>query len=162
MRIVLQSVSDLLPLDVIFFRNKFGFLDSDSFLIEVIKLAINNIEVRAGISILEKVWKVIHNNHQVALLNGPIIDILSIQNSKGQALEPLSKIRRNDNLILNFHPSVGWVTVFYKAGYNSSNLPECLKNTIISEFFKIYEQNEQKLSDQNQCQSDFEFNYLFG
>lgn len=146
MRVVLQSVSDELPLDVMFFRNSFGFRESDSFLLDVLKLAIGNLEVRAGISILKKVWKVVHNNNQIFLSNGPVLEVISISNSKGVPLVPLSTARSHDNLLLTFPDGLGFITIFYRAGYDACNLPECLKNNIISEFLKIYDANERQLS----------------
>ncbi|WP_342262043.1 hypothetical protein [Alphaproteobacteria bacterium endosymbiont of Tiliacea citrago] len=142
MRIVLQSVNDELPLSVLFFRNSFGFCESDEFLIKILKLAINNIEARAGISILKKEWKVVHNNYQIFLKNGPVNEVVSIKNSKGKNIVPLSTVRKQDNLLLTFEEDLGFITIYYKTGYDSCNLPECLKNNIISEFLNVYDKNE--------------------
>lgn len=151
MRIILQTVNENLPLDIMMFRNHGSLKESDSFLIDVLKLAIHNIESRASISILKKTWKIIHNNHYINLSYGPVCDILSMKNSKGVDLTPISKTRIHDNMMLTFEEGLGFITVFYTTGYDACNLPECLKNTIEQEFWKVYYDNESQLSLEKSC-----------
>lgn len=151
MRVVLQKVHDSLPIDLISLRNSFGFNEPDSFLLEVLRVAIGNIETRSGLSLVRKTWKVVHNNTSVYLPYGPILSISSIADSKGNEIVPLSKQRSNDNLVLNFLDGLGFITIIYEAGYEECNLPVCLNNSLISEFLKVYDLSVGKMKQGEKC-----------
>lgn len=142
MRMILESTNhdSLISLDEL--RLRLGIDESDEYLNGLLKIVAEDIELANGISLRKKRWKVIHDNHYINLSKGPVLQIISMKNSKGHNLKPLSISRTHENVMLKFSESCGTVEVIYEAGYTKDNLPDCLKTTLVKKFKELYEKDK--------------------
>lgn len=163
MRLIIQEILDSKVIDLNEFKRHFLLKrkETDEYLQEILDLAIEAIERRTNLSIRKKKWKLTHNNCCINLIKGPIRNIISIEAvDTKQEISPLKIFRNGDDVAILLQESVGTVSVTYEAGYNSSNLPICLKNSIIEMFWNLYEFNEAKItSDNDLIISDSQFDY---
>mgnify|MGYP005855365205 CR=1 FL=1 len=143
MKKIVSFVSKDLPISLDFLKQKFLLDNNDNELNKILKIACDNVELKHSVNIIQKELKIVHNNNFINL-GGPVIDIISIYNAEGVEIVPVSVSRANDNVMLKFDENLGYICVTYKVGYNQNNIPNCLKNTIVEEFYKVYSENSQK------------------
>lgn len=139
MRPILEKKSSKLPINLKFLREKFYLEnESDSHLNNMLKIAIDYVEMQTGLSITQKVWKVIHNNNYVVLPYGPVTKIVSVFDDKKKNVKILKTERYRESFILHFSKDIKNVIISYEAGYNEENLPDCLKNSITEKFWELH------------------------
>lgn len=141
MKAVLVQKSSVLPVSTEFLRSHFCLSESNLRIDQILKTATEYIELQTGLSLVRKTWKVVHNNDCFVLPYGPVVELVSVQNSAGLAVSPLKVKRVAESLAIHLAPKAGSVSVVYIAGYTQKNLPDCIKNLIVEKFWDLYSQD---------------------
>lgn len=159
MKAILEFKSDVLPVPVEYIKDHFALSESDNDVKKLLQIAIEHIELQNSVTLQKKIWKIVHDNNYIILNFGPIIKLLSVADSSGKEIKPLSVKRANDNLIIQMMDSEKVYYVRYEAGYDETTLPECLRNTVVEKFWELYSQNFEIANDgyfDNKFDNDYE------
>ena len=146
MKVILKECSKELPLCAKYIKNHFLLDESESEINSMLKNAVEHVELQTGLSLRRKIWMIVHDNSFVSLINGPIINIISIKDGIGNLVEPLAVKRAHDNLSIQFSQE-GVFKITYEAGYTRENLPECLKYSVLEKFWQVYSDVLEKKND---------------
>ena len=149
MRAILEFKSNDLPVSLNYIREHFALAESDEQIKKLLNVAIEHIELQNAISLQKKTWKIIHDNDYIVLGFGPVVKLVSITDTNGNTLTPVSVKRSHDTLIIQMMESDKMTHVRYEAGYDEKTLPECLKHTICEKFWELYSQDFDTSNDNN-------------
>jgi len=141
MRSILEHKSKELPVNLEEIREHFALFETDEEIAKLLQNAVEHIELQTGLSLQKKTWKIIHDNSYISLPYGPVSNVISVHDSNGNKIEPVSVKRASGNVILNFKDDQGMVKIRYETGYDRETLPECLKQSIFEKFWEVYADN---------------------